>query len=49
MTAFYIVFRQVSVIGGAFLFQDADRVGLLQKRVADVFLVGKDVKIDFDI
>ena len=43
MTAFHIVFRHLTVVGGTFLIQDADRVGLLQKYIADVLLIGKDL------
>lgn len=43
MTAFHIVFRHLTVIGGTFLVQDADRVGLLQKGIANVLLIGKDL------
>ena len=43
MAAFHIVLRHLTVVGGTFLVQDADRVGLLQKGIADVLLVGKDL------
>lgn len=43
VTAFHIVFRHLAVVGSTFLVQDADRVGLLQKGIADVLLVGKNL------
>ena len=43
MTAFHIVFRNLTVVGDTFLIQDADRVGLLQKGIANVLLIGKNL------
>lgn len=43
VAAFHIVFRHLTVVGGTFLIQDADRVSLLQKGIADVLLIGKDL------
>lgn len=37
VVAFYIVFRHLTVVGGTFLVQDADRVSLLQKGIADAY------------
>lgn len=43
VAAFHIVFRHLAVVGGTFLVKDADRIGLLQKGIADVLFVGKDL------
>ena len=45
MAAFHIVLRSLSIVGGTFLVQNADRVCLLQKGIADVLLIGKDLDI----
>ena len=41
MAAFHIVLRHLAVVGGTLFVQDADRVCLLQKSIADVLLIGK--------
>lgn len=43
MTAFHIVLRHLTVVGASLLLQNADRIGLLQKGIADVLLIGKDL------
>lgn len=43
MAAFHIVLRHLTVVGSTLLIQNADRIGLLQKGIADVLLVGKDL------
>lgn len=41
VTAFYIALRHLTVVGTTLLSKKADRIGLLQKSIADVLLVGK--------
>lgn len=43
MAAFHIVLRHLTVVGSTFLVQNTNRVGLLQKSIANILLVCKNL------